>query len=261
MRALRGIHPEIDDEPELLLAEREPTDRIFLGVLAAQVERSDRRTALVLDDISKLTSRSVLDGLALLVDRVGHTLRLVMTARIDPALPVARWRSAGWVADVREEHLRLDDDEALEMAATFGLKISDEAVLALNRHAEGWPVGLHLALVSLEAAPDSDQAAGDVAGSDSALPFVSSRIGVNATGLAFNSLDAVERAGDGRTNPMVNPERSPRPASRQGLRPTPNGSSSWTGCNASPAGSWRSTTRSTPRRRRRTTATGRSSTC
>jgi glutaminase len=30
------------------------------------------------------------------------------------------------------------------------------------------------------------------------------RIGVNATGLAFNSLDAVERA-DGRTNPMVNP--------------------------------------------------------
>jgi glutaminase len=30
------------------------------------------------------------------------------------------------------------------------------------------------------------------------------RIGVNATGLAFNSLEAVERA-DGRTNPMVNP--------------------------------------------------------
>jgi glutaminase len=30
------------------------------------------------------------------------------------------------------------------------------------------------------------------------------RLGVNATGLAFNSLAAVERAGDGRTNPMVN---------------------------------------------------------
>src|SRR5687768_2665876 len=29
-------------------------------------------------------------------------------------------------------------------------------------------------------------------------------IGVNATGLSFNSLEAVER-GDGRTNPMVNP--------------------------------------------------------
>jgi glutaminase len=31
------------------------------------------------------------------------------------------------------------------------------------------------------------------------------RIGVNATGLAFNSLEAIERGTDGRTNPMVNP--------------------------------------------------------
>lgn len=30
------------------------------------------------------------------------------------------------------------------------------------------------------------------------------KIGVNATGLPFNSLEALERAGDGRTNPMVN---------------------------------------------------------
>jgi glutaminase len=30
------------------------------------------------------------------------------------------------------------------------------------------------------------------------------RIGVNATGLAFDSLSAVERSQDGRTNPMVN---------------------------------------------------------
>jgi glutaminase len=31
------------------------------------------------------------------------------------------------------------------------------------------------------------------------------RLGVNATGLPFNSLTAIERSGDGRTNPMVNP--------------------------------------------------------
>ena len=31
------------------------------------------------------------------------------------------------------------------------------------------------------------------------------RIGVNATGLPFNSLEAVEQSADGRTNPMVNP--------------------------------------------------------
>jgi len=31
------------------------------------------------------------------------------------------------------------------------------------------------------------------------------KLGVNPTGLPFNSLEAVERSGDGRTNPMVNP--------------------------------------------------------
>src|SRR4029079_1493876 len=30
------------------------------------------------------------------------------------------------------------------------------------------------------------------------------RVGVNATGLPFNSVEAVERSPDGRTNPMVN---------------------------------------------------------
>jgi len=34
---------------------------------------------------------------------------------------------------------------------------------------------------------------------------VRDRIGVNATGLPFNALTAVERSPDGRTNPMVNP--------------------------------------------------------
>ena len=33
---------------------------------------------------------------------------------------------------------------------------------------------------------------------------VREKLGVNSTGLAFNSLSAIERSGDGRTNPMVN---------------------------------------------------------
>jgi glutaminase len=40
----------------------------------------------------------------------------------------------------------------------------------------------------------------DAIGADAARE----RIGVNATGLPFNSLDAVEQSADGRTNPMVN---------------------------------------------------------
>ena len=41
----------------------------------------------------------------------------------------------------------------------------------------------------------------DVLGPDE----VRERVGVNATGLPFDSVEAIERQGDGRTNPMVNP--------------------------------------------------------
>jgi glutaminase len=45
------------------------------------------------------------------------------------------------------------------------------------------------------------------------------RLGVNATGLPFNSLEAVERAPDGRTNPMVNPGAIATTALVQGETP------------------------------------------
>ena len=38
-----------------------------------------------------------------------------------------------------------------------------------------------------------------------ARPRCDGSVGVNATGLPFNSLTAVEQSADGRTNPMVNP--------------------------------------------------------
>ena len=44
------------------------------------------------------------------------------------------------------------------------------------------------------------------------------KLGVNATGLPFNSIMAVELSAERLTNPMVNPARSRRPVSRRGDR-------------------------------------------
>ena len=49
------------------------------------------------------------------------------------------------------------------------------------------------------------------------------KIGVNATGLPFNSLEAVERSADGRTNPMVNPGA----IATTSLVPGPDAESRW----------------------------------
>ena len=105
----------------------------------AQLERAHPST-LVLDDLTGVTDARILDGLATLVERAGDRLQVVVTARADPGLPVARWRAAGWVNEIREDHLRLDDDEASAVAATFpGLDLTPETVTALNRRVGGGP--------------------------------------------------------------------------------------------------------------------------
>ncbi len=170
IQALREIFPTIDDEVEILLSERRPDDLAFLAALMAQIERDGHHGVVVLDDVSVISDRSVLDGIALMVDRVGHLLRFIVIARSDPALPAARWRSAGWLAEVREEHLRFTEAEALTVAAMFpDLELSVEVVLGLHHRTEGWPGGLHLALLSIRDSPDPEAYAREIAGSDRLL--------------------------------------------------------------------------------------------
>ncbi len=70
------------------------------------------------------------------------------------------------------------------------------------------------------------------------------RLGVNATGLPFNSLAAVERSEDGRTNPMVNSGAIAAQASLLVRRSTNNGDSFSTACRNLPAARSPSTRRS-----------------
>jgi hypothetical protein len=86
-------------------------------------------------------------------------------------------------------------------------------------------------------------------------------IGVNATGLPFNSIEAVERGGDGRTNPMVNPGAIAVTSLVPGADTEEKCASSGRGSRALPAASWPSTTRSTAPRARRTTGTRASPGC
>ena len=159
IEAVGSIVPTVDDEPRRALDEN-PSGRLFLNILIAQIERFDGRSVLVLDSFSTLSDRGVSDGLALMADRVGDRLQIVITARVDPPLPLARWRTQGWLMDIRERDLRLAEAEALAVGATFpDLGLTDDVLLRVNKRADGWPIAFHLALVS---AHDSDDPEGEL---------------------------------------------------------------------------------------------------
>ena len=168
--ALGSVVPGVDDEPSMLLAERGVTSPLFLGALIAELENRTDPILLVLDGLERSLDRAILDGLALLVDRVGHVLRLLVTTRADPALPLARWRSAGWFNELREADLRLTDDEAEQVAARLELPVGvPDDITALNRSVDGWPIGLHMALLSRQPATGEQPRSGESVGSNRML--------------------------------------------------------------------------------------------
>ena len=111
---------------------------------------------LVLDDLHLVDNRSCLDVLAELVRYVPAGSQIAVTSREAPALPLARWRSQGWVQEIGVSDLRLDDQEARQLLEAVGVELDPAQVSELTERTEGWPSGLYLAALSLQAgAPQS----------------------------------------------------------------------------------------------------------
>ena len=147
--AIGSVLPGVDVEPSMLLAERGADDPLFLASLVAELENASQEVVLVVDGLAGQLDQGTLDGLAMLVERAGEVLRVVMTTRSPPSLPLARWRSVGWLNEIREQDLCLTDDEAIAIARRFDPAAhSRDTVIALNRRVEGWPIGLHMALLA-----------------------------------------------------------------------------------------------------------------
>lgn len=158
--ALRAIRPTIDDEPEGLLERHGPADSRFLAALVEQVQAWCEPGVLVLDEVSRLTDPTALAGLSLLIDHIGPEMQVVLVGRNEPGLPIARWRSQGRLADIGPAHLRFTAAESIDaVAALSDVMLPPEAVADLCERIEGWPAGLHLALLAIREAPDPIAAA------------------------------------------------------------------------------------------------------
>ncbi len=149
---LDAVLPDTDPELGTLLTDPAP-DADSLGALVSWIERADVHANVILDDLSSIEDRSVLDGLALLVEHVGDRVRLIVSGRGEPALPLAGWRSRGWVTHVGETDLSFSDADAHDLARSMRSPLDDAEVAVLNRAVEGWPLGLHLGLLAAATGP------------------------------------------------------------------------------------------------------------
>lgn len=110
---------------------------------------------LVLDDYHSIVAPAIHDLLAALLERLPPRLHVVITARSEPPLPLARMRARGQLLELRATALRFHADEAEAfLRTTMGLSLEAGTAAALAAHTEGWVAGLQLAGMALREEAD-----------------------------------------------------------------------------------------------------------
>jgi LuxR family maltose regulon positive regulatory protein len=124
-----------------------------INELAAQP--GDSEVLLVLDDYHLIDSGPVHESVAFLLENLPPGLRVVVSSRADPPLPLARLRARGQLAELRAAELRFTAEEAAALLAeAAGPDLPGTVVAALTARTEGWAAGLQLAALSLRGQAD-----------------------------------------------------------------------------------------------------------
>jgi LuxR family transcriptional regulator, maltose regulon positive regulatory protein len=166
--ALRRSGVALPEELHALPRGRDQDDE-FLLPLTAALAGQDPPATLVLDDLHRLTDPGVLKGLDFMLRNVGPALRVVVTSRVDPLLPLHRYRLAGHLTEIRASDLAFSITEAGRLLAQHGSTLAADWLESLTKRTEGWAAGLRLAAISLATHPDPAQFVKELMAEDSPL--------------------------------------------------------------------------------------------
>jgi LuxR family maltose regulon positive regulatory protein len=144
-------------------------DHAFLLRLASALAASDRPVRLVLDDLHLLARPELLAGLDYVLRHAQPVLRLVVSSRMDPLLPLHRYRLTGELAEIRAADLAFSPAEAGQLMAQHGCTLSPASLDCLIERTEGWAAGIRLAALSVGTHPDPEQFIKQLSADDSTL--------------------------------------------------------------------------------------------
>jgi len=110
---------------------------------------------LILDDFHRVSSEPARSSVRWFIERAPLGFHVVIATRTEPNLPVASLRAHGELLELRAADLRFTYEEAdAFLNGRLGLDLTAEDVDSLVKKTEGWPAGLYLAALSLQAAAD-----------------------------------------------------------------------------------------------------------
>lgn len=144
-------------------------EALFVDRLTTALAEAPTTVRLVLDDLHVLAGSPALTSLASFAGYLRGGLQLVLATRSDPLLPLARWRVAGRLVEVRSDDLAFTPIETQDLVARTGLRLRPDQIGTLVAQTGGWAAGLRLATMSLATTEDPDSFLGDLVGNDRAI--------------------------------------------------------------------------------------------
>ena len=136
--------------------------RMLTG-FAAALARQSRPVTLVLDGYEIATAEESSD-IDFLLRHSDQRLHVVILSRVDPVLPLHRYRLAEMVAELRMADLAFTEEETAQLVRLSGISMCGDSIRVLNQRTRGWAAGLRFAGMYLERSDSPDEAVAQLVG-------------------------------------------------------------------------------------------------
>ncbi|GHO90011.1 helix-turn-helix transcriptional regulator [Reticulibacter mediterranei] len=153
-----ALHADFPVAPADTAKASQHTQPPFLSVLTSLINdlvASASETILILDDYHVIQEPAIHSSFAFFLDHTPASLHVILSSRVDPPLPLARWRAQGRMAEIRDADLCLSEAETASfLSQVMGLSLREEEVWRLFERTEGWIAGVQLAGLALQRTTD-----------------------------------------------------------------------------------------------------------
>jgi len=152
--AVPGFGPKVW---ALLSAMQLPPPEYLADAMVSELETLDAPVLLVLDDYHLIESRAIHAMVLRILTHLPRGFHPVFLTRLDPSWPVAKWRSAEELNELRGADLAFSEEET----ALFFKRhdFGPDTLDILRKRTEGWITGLQLVKLSLGGEEDPERIA------------------------------------------------------------------------------------------------------
>jgi LuxR family maltose regulon positive regulatory protein len=153
--ALVRAVPGVGADALALLSSPQPHVQTVLATLLNELSAAPTEIEVVLDDYHLVDGPEIGAAMTFLLEHLPPNVHLVISARADPVLPLARLRARGELVEIRAEDLRFTPHEVADYLNTVeGLDLNADDIATLDARTEGWVAALQLAALSLQGRKD-----------------------------------------------------------------------------------------------------------